>query len=254
MGRRQPPHFLTYIKVMNAPNKSRTISGRAGLPFICFFATYVALNLWFKTPAFAMPNITGCQLADATKICSSHHLRLEIIQTKEDPELPDGTVIHQTPSAGHPVKERQTIFIATSHQPPIGLMPSVTDLPQEAVEAICKQHNLKPKFYPVSYPYPAGHCFGQCPAAGMPLNDKTVICYVAGQEEQYALWPHFIGSELQPVIAALTEQGITTHTNLTQKSGQCYFITDQQPKAGARIDLSRSGEIIANFKISTKQG
>lgn len=200
-----------------------------------------------------MPNITGSQLTEVTKTCSTCRLRLEIIQTKEDPELPDGTVIHQIPSAGRFVKERQTVFVAVSHRPANLQTPSFIGLTREAVTAQCAQHNLKPKFYNLSYPYPVDHCFCQWPSPETPLHDKTIICYLATQEERIALWPNFKGRELQETITALAEHGISVHTNTTSKSGTRYYITDQQPKAGAQIDLSRRAEIIADFKISTKR-
>lgn len=223
------------------------------LPFFCFFSTYFILNLWFKTPAFAMPNITGCQLAQATKVCSSHRLRIEIIQTNEDAELPDGTIIHQTPAAGHHIKERQTVFIAITHKPTGLLMPSLIGASYKEISRICSQHNLKPKFYTHTYPYPTDLCFCQWPSAEMPLNNKTLICYLANEEEKIAFWPNFKGQEYSVITSALAEQGIKTRLNLVPKPNLSYYIVDQLPKAGATIDLSRTDEIIADFKISTKR-
>lgn len=200
-----------------------------------------------------MPNITGCQLADMTKTCSALRLRIEIIQTKEDPELPDGTVVHQTPAPGHHVKERQTVFVAVTHKPADALTPSLIGASRETVINVCAQHNLKPKFYALSYPYPVDHCFCQWPSPEMPLKDKTLICYVAAQEENHALWPNFKGHGLQETSAALAEHGIAVRTNTTPKAGLRYYIVDQQPKAGARIDLNRTDEIIADFKIGAKR-
>lgn len=200
-----------------------------------------------------MPNVTGCQLAQATKICSTHRLRIEIIQSNEDPELPDGTIIHQTPAAGHQIKERQTVFIAVTHKPTGLLMPSFIGMSREEINTICSQLNLKPKFHILSYPYPIDRCFCQWPSTERPLTDKTVICYLAAEEENVALWPNFKGQEYSGVTATLGEQGIKTRLNLVPKPNLSYYIVDQLPKAGATINLSRTDEIIADFKISTKR-
>lgn len=200
-----------------------------------------------------MPNITGCQLAQATKICSAHRLRIEIIQSNEDQELPDGTIIHQIPAANHQVKERQTVFVATTHRAPDTKTPSLIGLSREEINRLCSRHNLKPKFYSLAYPYPTDHCFCQWPSATTPTTDKTVICYLATEEEHLALWPNFKGQELHEAQTALTKCGIKTDLNLAPKPNVSYYITDQQPKTGALIDLSRTDEIMANFKVSTKR-
>ena len=200
-----------------------------------------------------MANIIGLQLADATKICSAHRLRIEIIQTNEDPEQPDGTIVHQIPAPGHQIKQRQTVFVATTHKPPDALTPLLIGASRDEISSRCAQLNLKPKMYSLSYPYPTDHCFCQWPSAEMPLKDKTVICYLAAKEEKFALWPNFKGQEFKKVTSALGEHGIKTRSDLAQKSGLSYYIVDQQPKTGAIIDLGRTNEISADFKISSKR-
>jgi beta-lactam-binding protein with PASTA domain len=231
-------------------NKSYNSKFLPLLPFICFFLTYISLNIYLKKHTFPLANITGCQLAQAVKICSTHKLRIEIIKSQEDLELPDGTVIHQIPAQNSPVKERQTVFVVITHKPINPTCPTFIGNSREEIDIACTQQRLKPIYHVLPYPYPDNRCFCQWPSPNKSLQSNTVICYLAGHEQEYVLWPNFKGSSLEETINRLKELGIKVSVNKL-KSGQKAYIKDQQPKPGAAINLSRTDEFIAYFKAGT---
>lgn len=199
-----------------------------------------------------MPSLIGLSLTETTKICSALKLRIEIIQEKEDPTVPAETVVYQIPSSGQQIKNKQTVFIAITKQKPAHTVPDLIGLSKEQIEAICASIELKPKFYDLIYTFPKGQCFAQYPMKGA-VADSTVICYLATEEEQYALWPNFKGKLLKDVSEATATLGISMQTNVTPKPGRTYYIIDQQPKAGASIDMQRIDQMSVYFHISTKK-
>jgi len=222
-------------------------------PFLVFFSTYFALHLWFKSSSFPAPTITGMNLVQATKILSEHQLHPEIIQIKEDKDIPTATIIHQTPPAGRMIKEHQTVYVVITEKPMDHKAPSCVGLSREQIKQIANAFGLKPKFYEIPYPYLTDHCFAQWPSAAQTIKSKSMVCYMAQKETALSIWPNFKGKRLDEVKAFLEHYDIAMQTNIPIESGKIYYIQEQQPKAGSILNLKESDDMVVCVTLSTKQ-
>lgn len=220
-------------------------------PFLIFCLTYVTLILYFKVPEHTMPELVGLHLADGAKICSSLHLRLQILQSKEDDSLPDGTILQQIPAQGNRIKERQSVFIAISERKPVVACPSFIDLSQEEIYTESARIGLPVKIYSVSYSYPTNRCFSQWPSAGKCLHGHPIVCYIAKAKETAFVCPNFIGYELRDALELCRELGIQTQPEQSIHRGRRYII-DQSLKPGATIQESQIKQIIIEFKLAKR--
>jgi beta-lactam-binding protein with PASTA domain len=194
----------------------------------------------------------GRLLTDVVKTCSELRLRLEIINTCKDDTLPEGTVISHIPGANRSVKQHQTVFVTVSEKTE-KVVPQLVGLSLEEIRTMCNDLHIKLKTHMLDYPYPTEHCFCQWPAAGSTISQDAVLCYLASAEQHICYWPNYRGRPLHEVTDELDLQGISWRTHEPIKKGKSYFITEQQPKAGVRIEPDHSGEFTAYFQISTKK-
>ncbi len=209
------------------------------IPFLVFFSTYILLNLWFKPETTSMPNIVGANLIQATKICSSMHIRPQIVHINIDKDLPQATIIHQTPSAGSMIKKEQTIYIEITEKPALKKAPDCVGMSRQDIKEMLSTHDIRVKFHPIEYRYLADHCFCQWPSPGAPLKSKTIICYVAQKPRRMVIWPDLKSKPFNEVKSLLEEYNIDIKTNIMPQPDQAYYIYDQQPKAGSIVDLAK---------------
>lgn len=188
-------------------------------------------------------------LVQATKLLSEHRLHPEIIQIKEDKDIPTATIIHQTPPAGRMVKEHQTVYVVITEKPAHHKAPSCVGLSRAQIKQIANAFGLKPKFYEITYPYLTDHCFAQWPTAGQTVKSKSMVCYMAQQETVSSIWPNFKGKKLDEVQAFLESYGITMQANIPIESGTTYYIQDQQPRAGSITYLDELSDIVIYLKL-----
>src|SRR3990170_445622 len=91
--------FCPVIKKMNIKNYLWI------LPFLFFIGGYTLSRLFFHTDAIEAPSLIGKSLHEACTITSDLNLNTKIIEHKDNPDLPEGTVLLQIPAAGQSVKQ-----------------------------------------------------------------------------------------------------------------------------------------------------
>ena len=94
------------------------------LPFAIFILGYYFLNLFISGPNIEAPNLIGKQANEALVIASNSSLSIKIIGEKEDPELQEGTILHQTP-INQKVKRNQSLYVLISKKPAPKTIPNL---------------------------------------------------------------------------------------------------------------------------------
>ena len=79
-------------------------------PFATFIIGYFFVSFISTNPALITPSLVGQGINKAAEILSQKNLNIRIIGHKDEPELPEGTIVSQTPSAGTAIKEHQAIY------------------------------------------------------------------------------------------------------------------------------------------------
>lgn len=191
-------------------------------------------------------------LVEATKLLSTYHLHPEIIQIKEDKDMPTATVLYQKPKAGRLIKKNQTIYLVVSERPASYKTPSCIGLSTEQITMVAQSMGLKPKFYHIPYSYLTDRCFGQWPSAGQPIKNRTFVCYIATQEEKHVVCPNFKGVKLDDVTLSLKNHSIDYQTDIIPEQSRIYYVLEQHPKAGSILNLKEPTKLNVQLKIGLK--
>jgi beta-lactam-binding protein with PASTA domain len=211
------------------------------LPFICFSGGYFATRSLFHRPYMETPSLVGKNLFEAFTLLSNNNLSPRLLDQKIDPDLPEGTVINQNPSAGKPIKQRQTVFLVLSKKPPITPAPSLVGKSLSEIEKMSSA-SYKIKTYPVPSCYPTNQCISQYPHPNEPIKNNLVIAYVAQSTERPFIWPNFVGRLVSEVVEFLKIYNIEPHIISSQeKSADSNLrVIDQRPYAGSLVSLNPS--------------
>jgi beta-lactam-binding protein with PASTA domain len=210
------------------------------VPFLCFLVGYFITRSLFHYPEIQAPSVVGKQLNEACMLLSHHQLNIRLLNHKEDPDLPDGTVLSQIPAAGQRVKVHQTVFLSLSKQPIIPLAPLLQGKQEEEIEQIAHAQKIRLKKYFLESGYPHGFCIAQIPPQGDPMPDATMIVYLSKEQNIPVIWPNFVGKSLDQVMEFLTHHDITPHVQHSPFSHETLgnnIIIDQRPLAGSIISL-----------------
>src|SRR3990167_2415990 len=87
------------------------------LPFLACALGYFAASRVVGIRRLEVPRVVGLPVTEGVKVLSSHKLNVRIVHEQEDPELPDGTILQQSPNPRTAVKPQHSIFLVTSKRP-----------------------------------------------------------------------------------------------------------------------------------------
>ncbi len=153
------------------------------LPFICFLSGYSLLNHFLYMPSVETPSLIGKNINYAAKVLSQHNLNLRIIAEKEDADLPEGTIISQTPTKQQKVKPQQSVFCVVSHQTQSAHAPCLINNQIKQVDELLKNEKIRNKSYCLASKYSEGTCIAQIPSAQEPLQYQSIITYFSASTE-----------------------------------------------------------------------
>ena len=94
-------------------------------PFASFIFGYLLIALLHPQPIIKTPALIGKTLDQAILILSQANLNLRIVGQKEEAQLPEGTIISQTPAPGSSIKEHQALYVTIAKKPVPQAMPSL---------------------------------------------------------------------------------------------------------------------------------
>lgn len=223
-------------------------------PFASFFLGYLLISLLIKQPSLQTPAITGKTLDQAVVLLSEANLNIRVVGQKEEAQLPEGTILTQTPAPGTKIKEQQALYVTISKKiSPRALADFIGQQEADAVAALEKL-SLHAKVYKVASELPHGTIIAQCPQAGNPVTDNTVILYSALSPDKSLLMPNFKNRPLDEVISFLELQGITPtilHT-LVAPDHRCThcIVIDQRPLAGTFVKESKGKPLQVQLQVS----
>lgn len=208
-------------------------------PFIFFIIGFFAARSMLDAPYLPAPCVVGYTLPQAFTTLSNHNLSSRLSIQKIDTDLPDGTVLSQTPAAGQMVKPRQTIFLTLSKQPEKPLAPNCISKDSTTISRDSKKANIRLKKYEIESVYPAGSCIGQYPSPGSPI-EGAMTAYIACQQAPLYIWPDFSDKSLEEVCSFLEQYNITPQSidSGSAKRDSSPIVTGQRPLAGTLISIS----------------
>lgn len=228
------------------------------LPFICFIAGYLFLTKLYPVKEIETPNVIGKKLQEACTILSKNNLNVRLIAIKEDPLLPDSTIISQTPLVGQKIKPNQAVFIVSSTQPQKNSAPQYIQKPLNEIEQEIINKNIRAKSYAMPSIVSENSCFAQWPEAGLPLENNKMVLYVAQPMNKPILIPHLKNKSVLAVADFLKTNSIQVdiiHNANAQDDDEhtcnnCIII-DQRPLAGSIIAHNAQKPLRIQLHVAT---
>lgn len=226
------------------------------LPFFACAIGYYAVSFVFKSKTVCAPALVGTSLDKAVPILSAHNLNIRIVGTKSDADLPDGTIISQTPTAGLKIKENQTIYVFIAKKPAALIAPDLKAKTINAAEHIAHDLGIILKSYAIPCNTNADICIAQIPAPSEELENNTTIVYASAAYAKPVLMPNLKDMPVPEIISFLQLHGITptiihTHQELLAAHHQCINCTiiDQRPVAGSLVIMNPEKPLAIQLQV-----
>jgi len=210
------------------------------LPFICFSTGYFISSLIVQQPYIVTPSLVGVSIAQGCVIASRHDVTIKLLGDKEDKDVPAGTILRQTPQAGHLIKPHQSIHVLISKQQALPHAPHIIGMYKEALMVLDNSSPIK--IYEVPSIHPTGICFAQIPLPDELITHNNVIAYIAAGNTKPIIWPCLTGQLVQDVLALLETHTITIdliHTYPKPHYHRCQDcrVIHQNPRPGSLLVL-----------------
>jgi len=223
------------------------------LPFLFFSLSYFALQFIFQSQTLLTPNIIGKELHAALQELSNAQLNARILTLKEEPDLPNGTILNQIPKADQKIKSNQTVLLIISKKPPFTIMPDILNKSLSEIEKLTKEKGIYNKIYYLDSLYPSQTCIGQIPLAGTSLSEKKIITYISYPRIKPCIMPNLKNYSLKEVKEFLAVHSIVPeifHNTKQKKNHSCSncIVIAQKPLAGSLIHLKSIGVIQLQVK------
>ncbi len=246
------------------------------LPFLSFLGGYYLLSTVYTQPTVTTPALVGSTLMSAIETLSTAHLTPRILAQKEDPDLPDGLILSQTPAAHQQIKIGQPVYLVISQKPADQPTPNLIGKTRKNMARIVRQKKIHEKLYEVPSPTPlpstpkastdrhpavsaiarratagsgaernrrAEKVIGQFPSARMACIDNGMIIYYPESDEKIVLMPDLRKKSVLEAKQFLNEYGIKAkieHIQTKKPNHTCTNcrVVKQKPPAKAFIDLN----------------
>jgi serine/threonine-protein kinase len=225
------------------------------LPFLFFLGGYITVHFFFNVNKIVTPSLVGKNVYQALIILSEHKLNPRILDEKEDPDLPSGTIVSQTPVAGQKIKPHQSIYLLISKRPPAQKAPNLLNKKLTTIKKKLRRSSIHSETYAIPHTYPKNHCFAQSPPAHDSLKHNTIIAYVSADNNMPIIWPNFTGYLVTDVLAFLQSHNIypqIIHQRERQQRHVCSRCTvqHQHPRAGSLITLNPNRPFRVQLRVN----
>lgn len=227
------------------------------LPFFCFFAGYFVLQRMYNVDQLEAPALIGKQLQDAIAELSVHNLNIRLIDQKEDPDLPQGTILSQIPAAGQKIKPHQALHVVISKQQQKKVCPTLIGKTPGEIEAELADLKIRNKSYLVTSSLPINTCIAQFPSAGKVLDEPRVITYLSAGNDKPILMPNLKGKSAFQATEFFKQHPQTIKLEIIHADpqpsdhicGDQCIIVDQRPLAGSIEHLDPKKPLLVQLQV-----
>ncbi|KKP36167.1 MAG: Serine/threonine protein kinase with PASTA sensor(S) [candidate division TM6 bacterium GW2011_GWF2_32_72] len=190
-----------------------------------------------------MPNLIGTTTQHGIKILATQKLNPRILMEKEDPDLPEGTIINQKPRPNQKVKPNQSIFLVISKRPESLLAPNLIGKTITEIEYMAKIQNIKLKHLYLDSTESKNMCLAQLPEPNQKLERKKLTIYISKGQSPTVIFPNLKGKNSKECVQFLKKFGINPklYKNgqpiLIENTNDDLVIEEQKPLPGSIFNL-----------------
>ena len=225
-------------------------------PFGGFLVGYLLTGYFFHRAELPTPHVIGKPLHEAVQMLSNARLGLRLLAQREEPTLPEGTVLEQLPSPGQRTRPNQNVFVTISTKEPQQQTPDWWGKRVKEAVSDIEHKGLVSKIWWLEGPYPKGMCVAQIPTAQQPLAGKTVTILGSLGPSPLHIMPSFKGMTVPELEQLLQGKDVRVqYFHHMQELGPDHVCTacrvaDQQPAAGALVDLGKTLAVQLDLSLS----
>ncbi|MFH1461875.1 MAG: PASTA domain-containing protein [bacterium] len=215
------------------------------IPFGSFIFGYYLFSYFYPDQDIIVPNITGKNLQDSIRILTDANLSLYFLKELENPDLPEGVILNQSPYANQKVKKHQNIFVTISKKPKILNTPNFFEQKQSQISKYLEDLGIVGEFFWIDSFYPLNSCIAQSSEQNTMLNNEKLLIYLSAGENNFYIVPLFKGCKIKKMYDSLALDKIKLdifHRNKKVDNYldfENYIIVDQKPMAGSIVDLDK---------------
>lgn len=212
------------------------------VPFVCFILGYQCFAFFFYRSVIQTPPIIGKTLPEAASILSKNNLNMRMITELEDPDIPAGTIISQTPRAHSAIKPQQTIFFVLSKKPAQPRIPDIQGTLLSHYSKKLRNAKIRYRTFPVQSDQPEGTCVAQIPSPNEEIPSSGALLYIASQETDALIFPVCKGKSVSEVKQFFDKYSIPVsiyHKDTVTHNHTCEncIVFEQKPLAGSFVSL-----------------
>lgn len=225
------------------------------IPFLSFLAGYFALQRISNVDHLAAPTIVGRQLQNAVAELSDKNLNLRLITQKEDPDLPEGTILSQTPAPGQKIKPHQSMYVVISKTARSIAAPNLLNKPHLIIKKELESLGVRQKNHILSSNRPSNRCIAQTPAPGKLIQNGKITTYLSSGNKKPVLVPNLKGKSVSDVAEFLHQFNVKLeilHASGKLNGHTCdsdCIISDQRPLAGSIVTLDDQKPLLVHLQV-----
>jgi serine/threonine-protein kinase len=222
------------------------------IPFITFLAGYLVTGLFCTTPTADVPNLINLSTHEALDKLATLTLNARVALYKETPDLPDGTILAQTPQAGTKVRSHQTVLLVISKKPTAFLMPNFIHKTGSEITTFTQKLGLT--CLQIHAPSNARSltCFSQFPSAGTIYTGGPIIIYISAPAHKSFIMPDLKNKKIKEVADFLSQHHVSySIMHSTDQKHECSdtcLVVDQHPIAGSWVELEGNNKVVVQLQ------
>lgn len=222
------------------------------VPFLSFLLGYQCINLVYGVNEIKTPCLVGTTVEESFTILSNNNLNPRLLAHKQEPDIPHGTILSQTPTPGTKIKANQSVFLVVSQQPPKKVAPNLLQKKTPKNSTQLKKDGIRHYCYQLESSQPKNFCIAQHPQPGEPLPDKTLISYVSTNENTPVLVPDFKNKHIKEIKEFLAHYPVKLTINHAHGYDHPHcncLVTDQRPLAGSITTLDYTKPLLLQLQV-----
>ena len=215
------------------------------------------MSALYQPKIIEAPVLIGKTIQEAMRIAAQKNMSIRLLDEKEDPDLPIGTIISQNRVPNCPIKAHQSIVVVVSKKTD-RKTPNFIGKTFDLITQELKKLDLNCKHYEIAGSQPKGICMAQDPAPGIIMTDSTMTIYICKGQTEPPLFPDLRNKSVDSVknfLAAVPVNLEIIHTQGLPENHICTvcIVVEQRPRAGSLVTLDPLKPIQVQLRVAPAQ-
>lgn len=221
---------------------------------LSFLSGFVVMKLYLAGGEVEVPDLTGKDIKEATRILKIRGLELKTIEARYDFSVPKNRILFQDPVPGSRAKQNRTVRVILSAGAEEVIVPNITGKPLRNAQILLRQHGFFPGrvVYIHSDQVPIDNVIAQTPLpeSKYAKKGKVDLLLSRGPQEKAYIMPDLIGKKLD--FAKKVVEGIGLVMGRVER--EIYEgvepdrVISQNPKPGAIIKKENLVNLVASSR------